>query len=108
MKEKLVTIVVLPYSKAQMLKVRLEEQEIECELEDINLMEDAAASVKSKILDKDIWNAMPILEGVFGEKPELQKQGEQQRMTIFLFRLISRRFHSVPVNWPLILPLICR
>ena len=62
MEEKLVTIVVLPYSKAQMLKVRLEEQDIECDLEDINLMEDAATSVKVKILEKDVRRAVDILE----------------------------------------------
>ncbi len=73
MEEKLVTIVVLPYSKAQILKMRLEEQDIECELEDIDLMEDAASSVKVKILDKEIWNAIPILEEFIGKKPELQK-----------------------------------
>ncbi len=78
MNEKLVTIVVLPYSKAQMLKMRLEEQEIECELEDINLMEDAATSVKVRILDKDIWNAIPVLEEFLGKKPEVFKQGKQQ------------------------------
>jgi hypothetical protein len=61
MEEKLVTIVVLPYSKAQMLKIRLEEQDIECDLEDINLMEDAATSVKVKIFEKDIQKAVPIL-----------------------------------------------
>ncbi len=74
MKEKLVTIVVLPYSKAQMLKVRLEEQDIECEMEDINLMEDAAAAVKVRILDKDIWNALPILEEFLGKRPDLKKK----------------------------------
>lgn len=78
MKEKLVTIVVLPYAKAQMLKARLESQEIECELEDINLMEDAAVSVKVRILDKDIWNALPILEEFIGKKPDLQK-GKNQK-----------------------------
>jgi nucleotide-binding universal stress UspA family protein len=78
MKEKLVTIVVLPYSKAQILKMRLEEQEIECELEDINLMEDAAASVKVKIIDKDIWNAIPVLEEFLGKKPELQKKKDNK------------------------------
>ncbi len=71
MKEKLVTIVVLPYSKAQMLKLRLEEKGIECELEEINLMEDAASSVKIKILDKDIWNAVPVVEEFLGKRPEL-------------------------------------
>lgn len=71
MKEKLVTIVVLPYSKAQILKTRLEEQDIPCELEDISLMEDAASSVKVRIMDKDIWNAVPILEEFLGKKPEM-------------------------------------
>jgi nucleotide-binding universal stress UspA family protein len=74
MKEKLVTVVVLPYSKAQMLKARLEEQDIQCELEEINLMEDAASSVKIKILDKDIWNAVPVVEEFLGKRPELLKK----------------------------------
>jgi nucleotide-binding universal stress UspA family protein len=78
MEEKLVTIVVLPYSKAQMLKVRLGEQDIECDLEDISLMEDAAASVKVKILEKDIRNAIPLLEEFLGKKPEtLKESGEK-------------------------------
>ena len=73
MKEKLITIVVLPYSKAQILKMRLDELDIECELEDINLMEDAATSVKVRILDKDIWNAIPVLEEFLGKKAEAPK-----------------------------------
>lgn len=75
MEEKLVTIVVLPYSKAQMLKMHLEERNIECILEDISLMEDAAASVKVKILDKDVRQAIPVLEEYLGKKPEaIQKE----------------------------------
>ena len=78
MEENLVTIVVLPYSKAQMLKVRLGEQDMECDLEDISLMEDAAASVKVKILEKDIRNAIPLLEEFLGKKPEtLKESGEK-------------------------------
>lgn len=78
MEEKLVTIVVLPYSKAQMLKIRLEEQDIECDLEDINLMEDAATSVKVKIFEKDIQKAVPILEEFLGKKPEKKKKTEKK------------------------------
>ncbi|WP_372932174.1 universal stress protein [Mariniphaga sediminis] len=78
MEDKLVTIVVLPYSKAQILKMRLEEQDIECDLEDINLMEDAATSVKVKILEKDIRHAVPILEEFLGKKPELQKKHKEK------------------------------
>ncbi|MFW6289334.1 MAG: universal stress protein [Mariniphaga sp.] len=92
MKEKLVTIVVLPYSKAQILKVRLEEQDIECEMEDINMMEDAASAVKVKILDKDIWNALPILEEFLGKKPDIQKrkhQGEDHILVPVDFSAVS-------------------
>ncbi len=78
MEEKLVTIVVLPYSKAQMLKIRLEDQGIECVLEDINLMEDAATSVKVKILEKDIRKAVPVLEEFLGKKSEKEKKTEEK------------------------------
>jgi nucleotide-binding universal stress UspA family protein len=79
MEEKLVTIVVLPYSKAQMLKIRLEEQDIECDLEDINLMEDAATSVQVKILEKDIRKAVTILEDFLGKKAQpLEKPDKKE------------------------------
>ncbi|MDD4426008.1 MAG: universal stress protein [Mariniphaga sp.] len=68
MEEKLVTIVVLPYSKAQLLKLHLGEKKITCVLEDINLMEGAATSVKVKILDTDIQNALPVVEKFLGKK----------------------------------------
>lgn len=74
MKEKLVTIVVLPYAKAQILKMRLEEQDIGCELEDLSLMDNEASAVKVRIPDKDIWNAIPILEEFLGKKAELAKK----------------------------------
>jgi hypothetical protein len=61
MEERLLTLVVLPYPKAQMLKMRLAKNEIECYLEDINLMEDAATSVKVKIMEKDVRKAVPVL-----------------------------------------------
>jgi nucleotide-binding universal stress UspA family protein len=73
MEEKLVTIVVLPYSKAQMLKIHLDEQNIECILEDINLLEEGATSVKVKILDKDVRKALPVLENFLGKKHEILK-----------------------------------
>ncbi len=79
MEDKLVTIVVLPYSKAQMLKMRLEEQDIECDLEDINLMEDAATSVKVKILERDIRKAVPVLDEFLGKRAEsLKKQDKKE------------------------------
>lgn len=76
MEEKLLTLVVLPYSKAQMLKMRLESEDIETNLEDINLMEGAATSVKVKIMEKDVQQAVPVLEKFLGKKPSLEEKKE--------------------------------
>ena len=75
MEEKLVTIVVLPYSKAQILKMRLEAKNIECDLEDINLIEGTTSfSVKVKIMEKDIQEALPMIEDLLGKKPVLHNE----------------------------------
>ena len=72
MEEKLVTIVVLPYSKAQILKMRLEAKDIECDLENINLIEGTTSfSVKVKIMEKDIQKTLPMIEDLLGKKPDL-------------------------------------
>ncbi len=69
MEEKLITIVVLPYSKALILKMRFEAKEIECDLENINLIEGAASStVRVKIIEKDLNNAIPILDDFLGKR----------------------------------------
>lgn len=70
MEEKLITIVVLPYSKAHILQMRLAEEKIECDLENINLIEGVPSStVRVKILEKDIQLALPVLEDLLGVKP---------------------------------------
>ncbi|MDB4581971.1 universal stress protein [Draconibacterium sp.] len=69
MEEKLITIVVLPYAKAHILKMRFEAKEIECDLENINLIEGAASStVRVNILEKDLSKAIPILDEFLGKK----------------------------------------
>ena len=61
MEEKLVTIVVLPYSKAHILKMQLEAKNIECDLEEIDVIEGSASStVRVKILESQIENARPL------------------------------------------------
>lgn len=70
MEEKLITIVVLPYSKAHILKMRLAAEKIECDLENINLIDGATSStVRVKLLEKDIKLALPVLEDLLGVKP---------------------------------------
>lgn len=72
MEEKLITIVVLPYSKAHILKMQLEAEKIESVLENISFVEGAASStVRVKILEKDIEAALFIVEDFLGIKPNL-------------------------------------
>jgi nucleotide-binding universal stress UspA family protein len=74
MEENLITIVTLPYSKAQILKMRLEEENIDCDLEEINLIEGTTGStVRVKILEKDIEKALPVLEDLLGVKPFIEE-----------------------------------
>jgi len=86
MEEKLVTIVVLPYSNAHILKSRLESKNIECVLEDISLMEGTASfSVKVKVLEKDVKNAVPVVEDLIGKKPKVpQNQTDRKEIHILV------------------------
>ena len=61
MEEKLVTIVVLPYSKALILKTQLAAINIECDLEKIDVIEGTASTtVRVKIFESQIENALPV------------------------------------------------
>jgi nucleotide-binding universal stress UspA family protein len=80
MEENLITIVTLPYSKAQILKMRLEAEKIECVLEEINLIEgSAASSIRVKILEKDIEKALPVLEDLLGVKPFIEESSSEKK-----------------------------
>lgn len=69
MEEKLVTIVVLPYAKAHLLRMRLEAKKIECVLENLNLVDSSVSfSVKVKVMEKDVPKAMPVLDKLLGRK----------------------------------------
>ncbi|WP_319591637.1 universal stress protein [uncultured Draconibacterium sp.] len=75
MSEKLVTIVVLPLARAHILKMRLEEKAIKCELEDVHLIEGAATStVRVKILENDLNEAFKEVDKLLGLEPEKQKK----------------------------------
>ena len=86
MEEKLITIVVLPYSKAYILKMKLEANEIECDLENINLIEGAASStVRVKILEKYLNSAIPVLNEYLGKKvakPETESQRAERHVLV--------------------------
>ncbi len=77
MEKKLVTIALLPYSQAEVLRSLLEAEGIECTLENINLLQGAVASgVKVRIHEEDIKAAYPILDKMLGKTVKVkQKSG---------------------------------
>jgi len=78
MEEKLITIVVLPFTKAHILKMRFEAKEISCELENLDLIEGVSSStVRIRILEKDIENAIPILDEFLEKKTVIQKNKKE-------------------------------
>ncbi len=72
MKEKMITVAILPLYKAELLKTRLEEENIECFLSDVNLIEGAPASgTRVSIAEHDLQSTLKIAESLFGtEKQE--------------------------------------
>lgn len=85
MEEKLVTIVVLPLGKAHILKMQLEAGGIECDLENINLIEGSASStVRVKIMETDVEKAVPIMENLLGVKPFRAKKQEKKERHILV------------------------
>lgn len=77
MEEKIITIALLPYSKAEVLRSLLEARGIESSLENVNLIQGAVASgVKVRINAKDAKKAYPILNKMLGEVKKETPQSE--------------------------------
>ena len=68
MEEKIITIAVLPYSKAEILRSLLETKGIRCSLENVNLIQGAVASgVRVRINARDAKKAYPVLDKMLGK-----------------------------------------
>jgi nucleotide-binding universal stress UspA family protein len=71
MDPKIITLVVLSYEKAQILKTLLEQEGIECFLEHQNLIQGAVASgVNVNIKEEDFSKALPVLESLLHDSME--------------------------------------
>ena len=69
MEKKIITFVVLSFEKAQILKLLLENEGVECFLEHQNLIQGAVSlGVSVKIFEKDFSKALPVLENLLQEK----------------------------------------
>ena len=77
MEEKIITIALLPYSKAEILRLLLEAKGISCSLENVNLIQGAVATgVKVRINAKDAKKAYPILDKMLGKVEKLDRKTE--------------------------------
>lgn len=89
MKKKILTIAVLPFVKAHLLKTLLEKEGISCILEDLYLAEGTSSlAVRVQITEDNLEQAFPILEEFLG-KPT----------TPLLIRKDSERHILVPVDF---------
>lgn len=80
MEDKLITIAIHTYSRAQLLKGRLEAGGIECSLKNVNLVHSAVpGGVKVNIKSKDLKKALRIVEKVNEEYQNQQDSEENTR-----------------------------
>ena len=71
MEEKIITLVVLSFEKAQILKTLLETEDVECFLENTNLIQGAVSTgVKVRIVESSLEKAMEVLESMMDEEIE--------------------------------------
>ncbi len=71
MENKIITLVLLSYEKAQILKLLLEHEGVGCFLEHQNLIQGAVSmGVSVKIKEEDFSKALPVLEALLSEKLE--------------------------------------
>ena len=86
MEEKLVTLAILTYSKAQILKTVLEGEGIETFIHNVNLVEPVISSgVRVRIKESDLPHALQIVENASWLSEEVE--------ILSLFLLISRNIH---------------
>lgn len=84
MKKKFLTIVILPFVKAQQFKNMLENEGIECLIEDIELTEDTSLfSSRIKITEVKMEKAFNILED-FLKTPAEKKTGDEKELLIMV------------------------
>jgi nucleotide-binding universal stress UspA family protein len=92
MEDKIITISTYPYSRAQLLKGRLEAEGIECFLSNINLVQpQISGGVKIKIMEKDTERALKIIDHI------KEEYGDAKQKTIEQLKSIRRIL--VPVDF---------
>lgn len=77
MEDKIITIALLPYPKAEILRELLEAKGINCSLENVNMIQGAVASgVKVRINARDAKKAYPVLDKMLGKVEKDHRETE--------------------------------
>ncbi|TKG94522.1 universal stress protein UspA [Puteibacter caeruleilacunae] len=85
MEDKLITIAILPYYKAEILRSRLEAEGVECYLKNVNLVQGAVASgVKVRILEEDMKEALFVMEEMFGKEEAKAEDSAEDSDTVLI------------------------
>ncbi|WP_430811766.1 MULTISPECIES: universal stress protein [unclassified Carboxylicivirga] len=102
MKDQIITLAVLSFEKAHILKTLLASEAIECFLENTNLIQGAVSTgVKVKISDVDLERAMPVLEGMMQETLEpVEEEDIPPRILLPVdFSEYSRKAAVLAMDW---------
>lgn len=101
MDEKIITLVVLSYEKAHILKSLLETEEIECFLENANLIQGAVSSgVKVRITESSLEKGMLVLESMMQEEPQAEEEEIPPRILLPIdFSDYSRKAAMFAMDW---------
>ncbi|MCD4745735.1 MAG: universal stress protein [Bacteroidales bacterium] len=98
MEDKIVTVAKHTYSRAQLLKGRLESEGIECFLTNINLIQpDIASGVRVRINEKDLEKALRIIEEIKLEYGK-DKEGTLKKLKNVRRILVPIDFSDCSVN----------
>lgn len=102
MKDRMITLATYSYSRAQLLKTRLESEGIDCFLKNLNLIQSAVGGgVKLRIKEQDLSKALKIIEGLelSYAQEDFEKEFPQQKIDVN--RIL------VPVDFSDFSPRIC-
>ncbi len=106
MEAKIITLAVLSYEKAQILKTLLDQASVECFLEDTNVIQGAISlGVKVKILETSLEQSMPILEGMLQKdnpSPKTTKVAAPETPRVLLpidFSSYSKKAAVIALDW---------
>jgi len=102
MNKKLLTIAVLPFVKAQNLKILLEKENIKCLLEDLSLLEGTSSlAVRVQIAEENVEKAFPVLEEFLGKPSDsigTMNKSDRQILVPVDFSIYSLKAAKIAFN----------